>query len=727
MNPQLNLMLQQAMLAFQGGNLESANTILRRVIQVDTRNLPALHILGLISASQENYRDAVVFLARAAKINSNDASIQYNLAKAHLDSGSNKESIPHHKKAVELAPDNFEAWLNYGKALSNLGLHEEALGHYDKALSLKSDYIMAILSKCVTLKELKRHDDAMALAELALTINPNSLDAWVNHGLILHGKKRYEEAITSYDRVLSLKPDYVQIWNNKGVILQELKRYEDAIESYDQALKIKPNYVEVWMNKGDLFNLVKLHIEAAKCYQKALELRPEASYLLGKAHHQMMLGCEWAKYEEITNEIFNQINRGEKVVEVFGFQGIAESENLLQKCAITFSNDKFPALGNLAGLSRYGHTKIRIGYLCGEFRNQATSVLMTRIWELHNKAKFEIYAFDNGWNDRSEYRQRIESAFDVILDISQMSDIETANLIHSNEIDILVNLNGFFGLSRHGVFSYKPAPIQVNYLGFPGTLGSPYIDYIIGDPFVIPEKSREFFTEKIAYLPNSYQANDNIRKISNRQFSRRELGIPENGFVFACFNNNFKIAPATFDLWARILKMVEGSVLWLLADNQLAKNNLIKEVVARGISPERLVFADRMESSEHLARHRLAGLFLDTLPCNAHTTCSDALWSGLPVLTLVGSAFPGRVSAGLLNAIGMPELIATTEEDYVALAVELATSSVKLTAIKERLASNISSKPLFDSCQFTEHLESAYLAMIERHQAGLQPDHIFVT
>ena len=719
-------MLQQAMQAFQNGNLDSANTILRRVIQVDSRNLPALHILGLISASQENYRDAVVFLSRAAKISPNDASIQYNLAKALLDSGSYKESIPHHKKAVELAPDNFEAWLNYGKASSNLGRHEEALGHYDRALSLKPDYIMAILNKGVILKELKRHADAMVLGELAQKINPNLLEACVNNGLALHGQKRFEEANASYDQVLILKPDYVEIWNNKGVVLQELKRYEGAIESYDQALKIKPNYVEVWINKGDLFSLVKLHIEAAKCYKKALELRPEASYLLGKAHHQMMLGCEWDNYHEVTNEIFSHISCGEKVLEVFGLQGIAESESILKKCAITFSSDKFPALDNLAGLSKYRHAKIRIGYLCGEFRNQATSVLMTRIWELHNKSRFEIFAFDNGWNDRSEYRQRIEKAFDKIFDISQMSDLEAANLIHSNEIDVLVNLNGYFGLSRHGVFSYKPAPIQVNYLGFPGTIGSPYIDYIIGDHFVIPEKSREFFTEKIAYLPNTYQANDNIRKISNRQFSRKELSLPESGFVFACFNNNYKMVPATFDLWASILKKVEGSVLWLLADNQSAKNNLIKEAIARGISSERIVFADRMESSEHLARHRMAGLFLDTLPYNAHTTCSDALWSGLPVLTLVGNTFPGRVSASLLNAVGLPELITTTQEDYVALAIALATNSAKLETIKEQLVCNVSSKPLFDSSQFTRHLESAYLAMVERHQAGLQLEHIFV-
>jgi len=364
--------------------------------------------------------------------------------------------------------------------------------------------------------------------------------------------------------------------------------------------------------------------------------------------------------------------------------------------------------------------------LCGEFRNQATSILMTRVWELHDKSKFEIFGFDNGWDDGSDYRERIEKAFSYIFDISKTSDAEVVRLIQENEIDILVNLNGFFGEVRQQVFAYKPAPIQVNYLGFPGTIGIKYMDYIIADKVVIPEESKIHYVENIAYLPNSYQANDDQRKISNRKFSREELGLPEDAFVFTCFNNYYKITPPIFDSWMRILSRVQGSVLWLLADNPTAKGNLIKEANARGIDSSRLIFAERMPIAEHLARHHLADLFLDTLPYNAHTTCSDALWAGLPVLTLMGSTFPGRVAASLLCAVGLSELITNTHNEYEALAIELATNPKQLEEIKLRLSINRLSTPLFNTPLFTKNLEAAYIKMVEQDKAGLERDHITI-
>ena len=436
----------------------------------------------------------------------------------------------------------------------------------------------------------------------------------------------------------------------------------------------------------------------------------------------MMLECDWTNYEKNINEIFHLVDERRKGAEPFGFQGIADTEELLKKCAEAYSNDKFPALDHLSEFIQYKHHKIRIGYLCGEFREQATSILMTRVWELHDKSNFEIFAFDNGWDDGSDYRQRIEKAFTKIFDISETSDLEVAKLIQANEIDILVNMNGFFGAERQLVFSYKPAPIQVNYLGFPGTIGINYIDYIIADKVVIPERSKKQYIEKIAYLPNSYQANDDKRKISDSKFSRAQLGIPEDAFVFACFNNNYKITPAIFDSWMRILSHTPGSVLWLLADNPKAMDNLIREAAARGIDCLRLIFANRLPISEHLARHGLADLFLDTLPYNAHTTCSDALWAGLPVLTLMGHTFPGRVAASLLSAVGLSELIANTQEEYVSLAIELATNRKKLDGIKERLAKNRLTAPLFNSTLFVKNLETVYIKMYERYLEGLLPE-----
>jgi predicted O-linked N-acetylglucosamine transferase (SPINDLY family) len=345
---------------------------------------------------------------------------------------------------------------------------------------------------------------------------------------------------------------------------------------------------------------------------------------------------------------------------------------------------------------------------------------------LHDKSNFEIFAFDNGWDDGSDYRHRIVGAFSKIFDISKLSDLDAAKLIKQNEIDILVNLNGFFGFARQGVFSYKPAPIQVNYLGFPGTMGVEYMDYIIADKVVIPEESKIHYVEKIAYLPNSYQANDDQRKISDRQFSRAELGLPENAFVFACFNNNYKITPTTFDSWMKILSLVQGSVLWLLVDNPIAKENLIKEADARGIDSSRLVFAERLPISEHLARHKLADLFIDTLPYNAHTTCSDALWAGLPVLTLKGHTFPGRVAASLLSAVGLNELITNNQEEYESLAIDLAINPQKLANIKLKLTAYRLVASLFDTTLFINNLEAAYIKMYEYYRADLEPGHIAI-
>lgn len=692
MNPQFQLMLQQAIQNFQNGNFESAAITLKRILQVDAKNLPALHILGLIQASQGRFKESSELLGRAVRLSPNDASIQYNLAKALMDCGSIKESIPHHKKAVELVSNNPDAWLNYGKAVSDLGRYEEAIAHYDQALNLKPDFVLALLNKGATLMRLKRYEESIAFADQALILNPNLAEAWSNKGGVLNDLKRYEEAIVNCEKAIALKPDYCEAWSNKAVALDYLGQ----------------------------------HDHSAACFLKALELKTGDSYFLGQAHHQMMLTCDWSDYQEMTNQIFSLIDQGKKGAEPFGFQGIALSEALLKKCAEMYSNDLFPSLGNLVSNSKYEHKKIRVGYLCGEFRQQATSVLMARIWELHDQSQFEIFAFDNGWDDHSEYRQRIEGAFSKVFDISRMSDFDAAKLIHSNEIDILVNLNGFFGLARQGIFSYRPAPIQVNYLGFPGTIGAPYIDYIIADKVVLPEASKEYYTEKVAYLPGTYQANDNHRKISDKSFTKAELGLPEDGFVFACFNNTYKITPANFDLWARILGRVDNSVLWILAEDLAAKENLVKEAVARNIDPDRLIFAERFDLSEHLSRQSMADLFLDTYPYNAHTTCSDALWSGLPVLTLAGNTFPARVSSSLLNAIGLTELIANTEQEYENLAVEMALNPEKIKAAKEKLAANRLTTPLFDSESFCKHLELAYAEMVRRQLAGLSPDHIIV-
>ncbi len=337
-----------------------------------------------------------------------------------------------------------------------------------------------------------------------------------------------------------------------------------------------------------------------------------------------------------------------------------------------------------------------------------------------------MFGIDNGWDDRSEIRKRINASAHKIIDIRGLSDASAAEAIRENEIDILINLNGYFGEERTRVFAQRPAPIQVNYLGFPGTLGAPYIDYIIGDQIVVPPDHRKFYTEKTVYLPHCYQANDCKKVIGSYKITRVDCGLPDNAFVFCCFNNNYKIVPTVFESWMRILDRIDDSVLWLTEDNAAAALNLKQEASARGIGPERLVFAKRLPLADHLARHRLADLFLDTLPYNAHTTGSDALWAGLPVLTLIGETFAGRVGASLLSAIGLPELITSTPQEYETLAIELAKSPEKMATIRHKLANNRLTTPLFDTPQFTRHIEAAYVAMYERFRSNMPVEHIYI-
>jgi predicted O-linked N-acetylglucosamine transferase (SPINDLY family) len=367
-----------------------------------------------------------------------------------------------------------------------------------------------------------------------------------------------------------------------------------------------------------------------------------------------------------------------------------------------------------------------VGYFSADFHNHATGYLMAEFFELHDKSQFELVGFSFGPITNDGMRQRLEKSFDQFIEVGSRSDIEIAQLSRDLNIDIAVDLKGFTQDSRTGIFAHRPAPIQVNYLGYPGAMVADYIDYIIADKTLISPELQSCYLEKVVYLPDSYQVNDRKRLISERQFTRQELGLPEGSFVFCCFNNNYKILPATFEGWMRILKAVEGSVLWLFQDNSWAVENLKKEAEKQGITADRLVFAERLPLPEHLARHRQANLFLDTFPYNAHTTTSDALWVGLPVLTLMGQSFASRVAASLLNAIGLPELITFTQKEYEALAIELATNPKKLVDIKLKLARNRLNAPLFDTPLFTKNLEAAYIKMMEQYQADLQPDHIAI-
>ena len=539
--------------------------------------------------------------------------------------------------------------------------------------------------------------------------------------------KRLEEALASCDKAIALKPDFAAAYFNRGNALKELKRFEGALASYDKAIALKPDYVEAYYNRGSALSNLKRYDEAFATYDKAFALNSDLTAVEGNRLHAKMRLCDWSNFDSECAHLISSIRNGNVNTVPFPFLTIPSSSAEQLQCAKLWVANKFPPSDTPIWLGeRYDHKRIRIAYLSADFREHATSLLMAGMFECHDKSRFDITAVSFGHNDNSAMRQRLEASFDRFIDSNRYSDNQIADLVRSLEIDLLVDLKGFTADSRTSIFAKRPAPIQINYLGYPGTMGAQYIDYIIADRIVIPKDQREFYSEKIAYLPNSYQVNDSKRSIAHKALMRTELGLPPKGFVFCCFNNSYKVTPRIFDCWMRILKQVEGSVLWLFEDNAKAAINLRKDAVAQNVDTERLIFAKRLPLPDHLTRHRLADLFLDTLPCNAHTTASDALWAGLPVLTCLGATFAGRVAASLLNAVNLPELITTTLEAYEQIAIDLGNHPEKLAIIKRKLADNRLTTPLFDTKLFTKHIEAVYTAMYGRHQAGLPPDHIII-
>jgi protein O-GlcNAc transferase len=697
-----------------------------KALNLQPSNPVYIYNIANIYYDQKNFDSATKLFKKCLTIENKFPEAHNSLSACLIKIKDITAALSHANLAIELKPDYAEAWSNRGTALNDLKRFEEALTNLERAVELKADYAEAWSNRGVALNHLKRHEEALKSFDRAIELKPYLAEAWSNRGTALNALKRHEEALTNFDRAVELKADYAEAWSNRGAVLNDLKHYEAALASYDQAIELKPDHADAHSNRGGVLNVLKRHEDSATSYFRANSLRELKKFDFGQAHHQMMLSCNWTDYDAHIETLNQGIEKGEFLAEPFGYQGIGESELLLKKCSEIYCNHLFPANQGSFYFNRSRRSRIKIGYLCGEFRSQATSHLMTGVWEHHDSKKFELFGLDNGWNDDSDYRRRINRAFSNFFDISGLSDFNVAKFVSDKEIDILINLNGYFGRSRTGVFALKPAPISINYLGFPGTIGAAYIDYLIADEIVIPRESIEFYSEKIIYLPFSYQANDDKKEISPQVFRRTDFGLPENNFIFCCFNNNYKITPKIFSIWMEVLKSVSASCLWIIGDNDVAKKNLITETVKHGIDPSRLIFSDRIKVSEHIGRHRLADLFLDTLPYNAHTTASDALWAGLPLLTLKGDTFPGRVGASLLNTIGLPELITYSLKEYRDVAIDLAHNPDKLTAIKIKLAENRLTTPLFNTKLFTNYLENAYQAAYDRYHAGLAPDHIVI-
>lgn len=619
-------------------------------------------------------------------------------------------------------PDHFDALHLLGMVQAQQGRLAEADRLLDRALGINPQSAEAHSNRGNVLLAQLRFDEARASYERALAIKPDIVATLYNRGSALKALRRYDEALASYDRALTLQPDFAEALNNRGGVLRELGRFDEALASYDRALAINPAFVDVLQNRGVALSLLGRHEEAKKDLERALELDPDLlSARATLLHSRMHLG-DWQDYESESRRVIADIRAGKHGATPFAFLGISESAQDQLSCARTWVRGQSPAssVGIWKG-ERYRHDRIRVAYVSAAFHAHPLGYLMAGLFERHDRNRFETIAVSLGPDTADTMRTRLKAAFERFVDVRGQSDHDVARLIREMEVDIAVDRTGFTTGARTGIFALRPAPVQVNYLAYPGTMGMDCIDYIVADRVVIPPEHQAWYTEKVVYLPDSYLVNDSKRQIAEDTPTRAAAGLPERGFVFCSFNNNFKITPAVFAVWMRLLRQVDGSVLWLLEGNAAAPRNLRREAAMHGIAPERLVFAPRIEVADHLARHRLADLFLDTLPCNAHTTASDALWAGLPVLTCLGTTFAGRVAASLLQAIGLPELITHSHDEYAALALQLARDETRLFELKRTLAANRDRFPLFDTDRFRRHIEAAYMEMWERCQRGLPP------
>jgi len=763
MNPQLAFLFNKVIENLENSNWDTAELYLNQALKIQPNNPHTLGLLAVVYAKREQYAEALEFTNRSLKLVPKNALTLSNLGniylglkefeKAHdaydkslkidqknpeawLNKGNVlqelkrfEEALFHYDKVLLLQPNSAEAWSNRGNALQALKQFEEALTYYDKALNLKPHYTEAWSNKGNALQELKRFEEALVHYDKAINIKPDYAKAYANKGNALNALKHFEEAIAYYDKAISLNPEYVEAYTCKGNALFELKQYEKAIICHNKALNLKSDDAVPWLNKGIVLEALNRYEEAIICYDKAQNLSHDLDWVDGYLIHLRMKIVKWTELKGSLENIYKRVKESQKSIRPFELLSVIDDPSLHKQAAHIFTQDQFPANLNLGLIPKHEKKeKIRIAYFSPDFRNHPVSVLTAELFEMHDRSRFEVIAFAlQKAPIADEMSIRLKKGFDEFYEVDNLSDREIASLARQKNVDIAIDLAGFTQHMRAGIFSYRAAPIQASWLGYPGTSGSNFIDYMIIDQTIIPNTHREFYSEKIAHLPNSYMVDDSKRIPSKRVFTKDECGLPNAAFIFCCLNNDYKFNPNLLDSWSKILLNTKDSILWISENNADFRKNIQAEFGIRSIKPEQIIFAQRVDSmGDYLARYKLADLFLDTYPYGAHTTALDSLKVGVPVLTLLGQSFPGRVAASLLNTIGLPELITKNQEEYETLAIELANNPSKLAKIKERLEKNLITAPLFNTPLFTKNIEAIYIKMVEQYQKDMKPDHITV-
>ncbi len=712
------------------GKPDEAMACYQRALELNPGFAEVHNNLGNVFKDRAKLDEAMASYQRALRLNPDYADAHNNLGNVFKDRGKPDEAAKCYRRALELKPDYARAHYNLGLVYHDRGDLDEAVACYRQALKRDPAYAQAHNNLGNALKDQGSLDEAVACCRQAVELKPDLAEAHNNLGAALHEQGKPDEAIASYRRAVELKPDFAEAHNNLGNSLKDRGNLEDAVACCRRTVELRPDIAEAHNNLGAALHEQGKLDEAIVCFRRAIELKPSFASALGSLVHELQHVCCWDDLRVLSERVIEAVDQNSDVasafpVAPFRFLALPLSTTAEQqrKNAHQWVNQSLKVKGEF-GYDRARNrtaapkTKMIIGYLSADFRSHAVAYLIAELIEKHDRSRFAIHGYSYGPDDGSAMRRRLVRAFDRLVDVTNLPHSQAARRIADDEVQILVDLTGYTNYARTEILALRPAPIQVNYLGYPGTMGASFIDYILVDDDIVPSDQQPFFTEKLVHLPGCYQVNDSRREIASRTPSRAECGLPEAGFVFCSFNNNFKITPEMFDVWMELLKEVPGSVLWLLEGNRFAPANLLREAERRGVTAERLVFAPRKPLAEHLARHRLADLFLDTFPYNAHTTASDALWVGCPVLTMAGETFASRVAASLLHALGLPELITRSLADYQDAALRLARNAGLLSSLRERLEAGREESQLFNGDRFARNLETAYSIMWEIYASG---------
>jgi len=672
---------QSALAAHQSARLNEASELYEQILRLDRRHFPALLLLGAVKAQQADY-------AAAERLT---------------------------RDALRVQPRDLRALLQHGNVLLAQQRYDDAFAAFGDAMAVNPSMPEVHVNRGAILMLRKQAAEALACFDAALRIAPRFAPALCNRGNALQELNRLDDALAAYDAAVREQAGNAEYLASRANCLHRLKRDDMALEDIDAALKAQPSNADFHYNRGNILAALKKPAEAFAAFDAAWRIAPDLPYAEGDRLYAKLAICDWSDLARELDHVAANVGQGRTAARPFAFLAMSGTSSLQAQCAKLFIAREFPNRPALWHGEAYDHARLRIAYLSADFRDHPVALLMAGVFERHDRANFEISAYSFGPAGASSMRRRLESAFDRFLDVRAKSDVEIAALLREHEIDVAVDLMGPTQLARPGILAHRPAPVQILYLGYAGSSGAPYIDYVLADRTVLPEAQRACYAETVLDLPHCFMATDSARTIAPETPSRADEGLPAEGFVFCAFSNSYKILPDVFAVWMDLLRERPDSVLWLASANAAATANLRAAAAAHGIAAERLVFARRVESNGlHLARHRLADLFLDTVPFGAHSTSCDALWAGLPVLTCMGEGFAGRVAASLLATLGVPELITASLADYRAQALALSGSRERLAAVRSKIVQARETSPLFDTARFTRDLEALYLAATGR-------------